>query len=112
MIQGLNEAGGTIQRDLEIVGAVLEAFRTNFPTVGNPTGENNEITAALAGRNRLGVRFIPRGHSAVNPRGELTDRWGTPFFFHQLGAHEMEIRSAGPDRRMHTGDDVLLTPGG
>lgn len=109
---GLNVPEGTIERDLEIVDSVLEAFRTNFPGGGNPVGENNEITAALTGRNPLGLQLIPRAHPAINHRGELVDRWGTPFFFHQLGGDAMEIRSAGPDRVMHTGDDVVLAPGG
>lgn len=111
LVDGLNSPDGAIERDLEIVSSVFEAFRTNFPAEGNPTGENNEITAALAGRNRLGIQFIPRRHPAINLRGELVDRWGTPFFFHQIGGHEMEIRSAGPDMRLYTDDDVLLTPG-
>jgi hypothetical protein len=41
----------------------------------------------------------------VNAAGELTDRWGTPFFFHQVSKAQMEVRSAGPDRRMWTADD-------
>jgi hypothetical protein len=38
----------------------------------------------------------------------MCDRWGTPYFFHQVSKTEMEIRSAGPDRRMWTGDDSQL----
>ncbi|HEY5551571.1 MAG TPA: hypothetical protein VIK52_06775 [Opitutaceae bacterium] len=106
----LNASGGTIERDLLIVDSVFEAFRTNFPGDGNPVGENSEITAALTGRNRLGLQLIPRRHPAINHRGELVDRWGTPFFFHQLSGDVMEIRSAGPDRVMHTSDDAVLTP--
>ena len=106
----LNAPDGTIEKDLLIVSSVLEAFRTNFPSVGNPVGENSEITAALTGRNSIGVQFIPRHHPAINHRGELVDRWGTPFFFHQLSGDMMEIRSAGPDRTMHTADDAVLGP--
>jgi hypothetical protein len=42
----------------------------------------------------------------VNGQGQLIDNWGTPFFFHSLSRNEMEIRSAGPDRRMWTTDDL------
>jgi hypothetical protein len=66
----------------------------------------------LTGRNSLGLQVIPRGHRAINHRGELVDRWGTPFFFHQLSGNVMEIRSAGPDMKMHTEDDAVLEPGG
>ena len=60
---------------------------------------------------RLGFAFIPPGNPAINARGELCDRWGTPFFFHQLSGSQMEIRSAGPDRKLWTPDDEVLTPG-
>ena len=106
----LNLPGGTIEADLRVVLGLLEAFRTNFPRDGNPVGSNAEITAALQGRNPVGLAFVPRGHRAVNAAGELCDRWGTPFFFHAESARRMEIRSAGPDRRLWTEDDAILTP--
>ena len=106
----LNLPSGNIRTDLETVAALMESFRTNFPGSGNPVGENTEITAALTGRNSLHIALIPRKHPAINARGELCDRWGTPFFFHQLSGTAVEIRSAGPDRRMRNEDDVVLTP--
>ena len=108
----LNAANGTIRRDLEIVNDVLTTWRTNFPGRGNPVGENREITAALTGDNPLKYRFIRHDHPAVNAQGELCDRWGTPFRFHQISGDDMQIRSAGPDRRFGTADDAVLTPGG
>ncbi|MFM9080246.1 MAG: hypothetical protein ACKOTE_08970 [Opitutaceae bacterium] len=93
-----------------MVLSLLEAFRTSFPREGNPVGSNAEITAALQGNNPAGVAFLPRGHRAVNAAGELCDRWGTPFFFHAESARRMEVRSAGPDRRLWTEDDAILTP--
>jgi hypothetical protein len=106
----LNAPGGDIHADLRGVLDVITAFRTNFPHAGNPTGTNAEITAALTGRNPLRLALIPPGHSAINPAGELCDRWGTPLFFHAESATRMEVRSAGPDRRLWTDDDVGLTP--
>jgi hypothetical protein len=35
------------------------------------------------------------------------DRWGTPYRFHPESAWVMTVRSAGLDRRMWTGDDIL-----
>lgn len=106
----LNAPTSTIARDLEVVQALFDAWRSNFPRDGNPVGENAEITAALMGANALGLALIPKGHRAVNDRGELCDRWGTPFRFHQLSGSQMEVRSAGPDRRFATDDDALWTP--
>lgn len=106
----LNAPEGTIRRDLEIVDHVLTAWRTNFPREGNPVGDNDEITLALAGDNRLRFAFVSPAHRAINARGELCDRWGTPFRFHALSGTCMEIRSAGPDRRFGTADDVAFAP--
>ncbi len=74
----------------------------------NPVGNNAEITAALMGKNPKQINFIA-GESGLhlNANGELLDGYGTPFFFHQLSGHEMEIRSAGEDRKMWTFDDAV-----
>lgn len=106
----LNAPNSTIQRDLDILNQVFEAWRSNFPREGNPVGENRDITRALAGENRIRFALIPPKHPAINASGELCDRWGTPFRFHQISGEEMEIRSAGPDRRFATEDDALWTP--
>ncbi len=75
---------------------------------GNPVGTNPEITKALNGSNPKQARLINEESGLrINGRGELVDYWGTPFFFHQLSGTEMEIRSAGPDRKMWTSDDLV-----
>jgi hypothetical protein len=101
----LNRPGGTIQKDLEILDQILAAWRTNFPRAGNPWGENAEISAALSGRNVLGLELVPPNHRAFNGQHELCDRWGTPFRFHAVSGTFMEIVSAGPDKRFGTKDD-------
>jgi hypothetical protein len=106
----LNAPSGDIHHDLMILQDIFIAWRTNYPHDGNPVGENNEITAALTGANSLKLALIPANHPAINASGELCDRWGTPFVFHQLSGTRMEIRSAGPDRKLYTADDAVLTP--
>jgi hypothetical protein len=76
---------------------------------GNPVGTNPEIAAALNGENPKQIKFIdPENGLRINGKGELVDSWGSPFFFHQLSAADMEIRSAGPDKIMWTGDDLVI----
>ena len=104
----LNAPAGTLRRDLAILDALFGAFHTNFPRLGNPVGENHEITAALTGANPVQFVFISPRHRAINARGELCDRWGTPFRFHQVSGSQMEIHSAGPDRKFATPDDALF----
>ncbi len=106
----LNSPRTDIHSDLRIVNDLLAQYRSATHGL-NPVGENAEITAVLTGRNRLGFAFLPLDHPAIDAQGELCDRWGTPFFFHALSGTQMEIRSAGPDRKLWTDDDVVLTPG-
>jgi len=95
-------------------GAVLQNMRSvirNYAADfgGNPFGNNREITAKLNGGNPKQIVFLKEEDGMrINQRGELIDNWGTPFFFHQISATEMEIRSAGPDRKMWTRDDVVI----
>jgi hypothetical protein len=106
----LNAPGGTVAADLAVLQELFDTWRTNFPREGNPVGENADITAALLGTNRLELALVPRRHPALNAQGELQDRWGTAYRFHQLSGERMEITSAGPDRRFGTPDDATLTP--
>ncbi len=75
---------------------------------GNPVGTNAEITKAILGDNIKQTKHeIPEG-TRLNANGELCDPWGSPYFFHQQSATKMEIRSAGPDHKMWTADDVQM----
>jgi hypothetical protein len=74
---------------------------------GNPVGTNVEITNALFGDNLKQIRQPMPDGSRINGNGELCDPWGTPYFFHQQSAQKMEVRSAGPDLELWTGDDIL-----
>jgi hypothetical protein len=76
---------------------------------GNPVGTNPEITAALNGKNPKQARLLqPDAGMRINGNGELVDPWGTPYFFHQLSGSQMEIHSAGPDKKMWTEDDLVI----
>ncbi len=83
-------------------------FRDYRTTIGeNPVGTNSEIMKAIMGGNAKGAMLGPPEGQSVNGNGELVDPWGTPYFFHQLTSDLMEIRSAGPDRRMWNEDDII-----
>ena len=71
-----------------------------------PLGANEEIAAAMRGKNRGKLRSLPDGHRAFNSSGQLVDRWGTPLFFHAQSRDRIDIRSAGPDQKMWTADDL------
>lgn len=94
--------------DLSTLDLLFSEFRKHHG--GNPVGENEEITAALLGKNPKHLAYLPASGSFLDGAGKLIDRWGTPYVFHSLSASRTEIRSAGPDRELWTGDDVTLTP--
>jgi len=77
-----------------------------------PLGANEEITAALRGKNRGKLRALPDAHPAINAAGQIVDRWDTPLFFHAQSRDRIDIRSAGPDRKMWNADDIHRKPDG
>lgn len=91
--------------ELENVQFMVRGYRDVLGE--NPFGNNAEIVRALMGENARQVKMpLPVG-SHLNENGELVDRWGTPYFFHQMSATQMEIRSAGLDQQMWTSDDLV-----
>lgn len=105
---GLHEPGTAPRDDLRIVGAVIRNYlHSGLGPEAPPLGFNEEIVRALGGANPLGVIFLPPDHPAIDGQGRLCDRWGTPYFFHPLSAEEIEIRSAGPDRKLFNADDLV-----
>jgi hypothetical protein len=91
--------------DLRKTSASLRDYRLAFKQ--NPVGNNAEITRALSGKNSRGTRYLPPD-AHINDKGQLTDHWDQPVFFHQISSALMEVRSAGPDRIMWTADDEVL----
>lgn len=95
------------REDLEILQALLGEYRRAF-TENPSAGVNEELVEALVGVNLKRIGLIPADHPDINAKGQLTDRWGTPYFFHAMSAKQMEVSSAGPDRKWSTDDDLKL----
>ena len=91
--------------ELDGVQFMLRDFRTRLGE--NPVGSNAEIMRSLMGGNAVKAFLGPPPGQSLNADGELVDRWGTPYFFHQLSKSSMEVRSAGPDQRLWTPDDLV-----
>jgi hypothetical protein len=95
-----------LESDLLQVQLMIRGFRDALGE--NPIGTNAEIMASVLGDNAKQARLATPEGQHLNEKGELTDRWGTPYFFHQVSKTQMEIRSAGADRVMWTADDKQL----
>ena len=98
-------AGKTPENEVQRIQGTVRKFRAAFGE--NPVGSNPEITRALAGKNTTGAKFLDAATVTLNDKGELLDAWGTPYFFHPVSGTIMEIRSAGPDRKLFTADDIV-----
>ena len=95
------------QNDLTLMSRLMENSLLLLKSAGNrPLSANEDWAAMLRGENPARERFLPDRHVALNPQGQLVDRWGSPLFFHALGGGRYEIRSAGPDRKLWTDDDL------
>lgn len=101
----LAERQSAPERQIQAVMGVLRQYLGDFRAY--PAGDNVQVTRALTGNNPQARAYLPPEHPAISPGGELLDGWGEPYFFHMISRDELEIRSAGPDREMYTGDDLL-----
>ncbi|MFZ4767014.1 MAG: hypothetical protein ACOYMN_18840 [Roseimicrobium sp.] len=93
-------------QEAEMLALNLRHYGQRFG--GNPVGTNAEIVKTLNGGNPQGARYLPQDTLRLNGQGELLDHYGTPYFFHQLSAQEMEVRSAGADKTLWTPDDIVV----
>lgn len=97
---------GSPKEDREALAEMVSNFLQSAPVDHRPPlGTNDEITRALTNADTLGEAALPATHPAIIS-GRLVDRWGSPWFFHQQSADVIEVRSAGPDRRLFSDDDL------
>lgn len=103
----------TPQRDLEAMAHVFSNLRL-LVKGDSPfhLGANEEFAAALLGKNKGKMAFVSANSPIFNDKGQLVDRWQTPLYFHAAAQDRIEIRSAGPDRKMWTEDDIHRVPNG
>lgn len=100
-------------KDIQMMAGLLNNVTLLVKTLQDrPMSGNEDWAAALRGANPAQQRFLPDQHRVFNEEGLLVDRWGTPLFFHPIARKEYEIRSAGPDKKMWTADDLHRNPDG
>lgn len=100
-------ADGTPEEDLAALADMVAGYLQSGSGEGRRNlGFNEDLAAALTDRTALGEGVLPADHPALRD-GRLIDRWGTPWQVHPLAADHIELRSAGPDRRLYTADDLI-----
>jgi len=107
LITELHDPRGTASDDVRILHAMVGSFLTAVKEPYRPPlGINEDFARAFTGGNRYGDVFLATNHPSLNNRGQLVDRWGTPYHFHPRAADAIDVRSAGPDKTLFTDDDV------
>lgn len=97
---------GSPEEDRDALADIVSNYLQAIPDSRRPPlGANDEITRALTDKESLGNAALPADHPGIIDR-QLVDRWRTPWHFHQQSADLIEVRSAGPDRRLFTPDDI------
>ncbi len=102
---GPREEEDPAQTEADSIALNIRQYALRFG--GNPVGANAEIVKELNGGNPKNARYLPAELMRLNDQGELIDKWGTPYFFHQESSDKMEVRSAGPDKQLYTTDDYI-----
>lgn len=107
VLANYHQSETTTARDLELVRFVLESFNTTLKHKGSiPMSENHEVMFLLFGNNPYKLRFLDPTLPYFNDKGEILDSWGTPLFFHFSSSTNPGLRSAGPDKKLWTADDI------
>ena len=95
------------QNDLTLMSRLMDSSLLLLKSAANqPLSANEDWAELFRGRNATQERFLPDSSIALNAQGQVIDRWGTPLFFHALGNRRYELRSAGPDQKLWTDDDI------
>lgn len=113
ILRGYASAQSTPEQDLTLMARLMDNSLLLLKSAANrPLSANEDWADLLRGRNAASERFLPDAHVALNAQGQLVDRWQTPLFFHAVGGGRYELRSAGPDQKLWTDDDIHRNPDG
>ena len=107
MLRDYGSPSTTPINDLKLLGGLINNMGLLVKNLyERPMSGNEDWAKALRGLNPAHERFLPDNYRIFNSDGLLVDRWGTALFFHPTGYKQFDIRSAGPDRKMWTADDI------
>jgi hypothetical protein len=109
----LNSPQFTPQHDVDVLHTLLRQYlRRLGHREGLPIGNDSDLAKVLRGDNPMKYAALPPNHPAISREARLVDRWGNPYFVHPVAENSFEVRSAGPDGRLFTSDDILADPTG
>jgi hypothetical protein len=113
ILRGYADTNLPPENDLTLMARLMENSLLLLKSAAHrPLSANEDWADLFRGKNAAREEFLPAEHIALNAQGQLIDRWQTPLFFHALGGGRYEIRSAGPDSKLWTEDDLQRNANG
>ena len=113
ILRGYGDPNFPPEHDLTLMSRLMENSLLLLKAAAHrPLSANEDWADLFRGRNAAREEFLPAEHIALTEKGQLIDRWQTPLFFHALGGGRYEIRSAGPDGKLWTDDDLQRNANG
>ena len=107
ILRGYADTNLPPENDLTLLSRLMDNSLLLLKSAANrPLSANEDWADLFRGKNGAREEFLSAQHVALNDKGQLVDRWQTPIFFHALGSGRYELRSAGPDKRLWTADDI------
>lgn len=95
------------KNDLKLMGRFIDSV---FLLIKNRDtrdyATNEDLALFLQGANAHREPYLGSVSTALNKQGQLIDRWGSPLMVHPVSQKVLEIRSAGPDQKPYTDDDL------
>lgn len=113
ILRGYGDTNLPPENDLALMSRLMDNSLLLLKAAANrPLSANEDWADLFRGKNGAQEEFLPTRHVALNGQGQLIDRWQSPLFFHALGGGRYEIRSAGPDQKLWTADDLQRNANG
>ena len=107
ILRGYADTNLPPEHDLTLMSRLMDNSVLLLKSAANrPLSANEDWADLFRGKNSAHEVFLPERHAALNTQGQLVDRWNSPLFIHALGSGRYELRSAGPDKKLWTGDDL------
>ncbi len=98
----------SVQEDVDTLRQIVaQYFEALQRRTGPPIGNDTDLARVLQGRNPLRLVVVPASHPMFAADGRMIDRFGTPYHIHARSSTAIDIRSAGPDRKLFTADDAV-----
>lgn len=104
-----------VARDAELIWSFVEAAHSEYRHLDiSQLFNNTALTELLVGKPEVSRRQISNTHPVLglneHKEPSLIDRWGTAYHIHFRSHQDLEVVSAGPDRRFATADDFRWPP--